>query len=68
MRYQVRVAKVNSLMFLSYHIEIVADNNILHWHLTEVTSASTFHPRGLCKPCCCQQEVPTDLLKWPVFE
>lgn len=50
MQYEVQVAKVNSLMFLIYHIEIVAVNNILHWHLTEATSAFIFHPWRLCKP------------------
>lgn len=68
MQYQVQVAKVNSLMFLIYQIEIAAVNNISHWHMTEVTPAFIFHPRSLCKPCFCQQAVPTYLLKLLVFE
>lgn len=51
-RHQVRVAKVSSLMFLFYfficEIEIASVNNILHWHLTEVTPAFIFRPRRFC--------------------
>lgn len=44
-------------------LKMVADNNIFHWHLTEVTSASIFHSHRLQS----QQLVPANWLKMSSF-
>lgn len=52
-----------ALCFLVMTLKKVADNNIFHWHLTEVTSASIFHSHRLQS----QQLVPAYWLKMSSF-